>query len=492
MKSPDLLLYWNKRWAYLLVLALLPLLAFSQEPSADTQNTTEVNVRSGKDRSVIQIRRDGASFEVEHDGYITLSDDDRDVVAISAGGYLKISKSAFGSKRRIQIEADRNGNLIRKYYEGWSQKDYEPAGRAWLAEVLPEIVRSSTLGAEDRVNRIYGKGGMNAFANEVQQQLEGDYTKTAYIKLVMCKKLTDAELDQVLRLMGKEVKSDYYLASLLSDNYSVLLANPARIGSFVDASRGISSDHYMTEVLQKVVTSKQISDQHLGDILSVASSIQSDHYLSSLLIDLMQERELTSNTLSTILKVSRQIQSDHYMSEVLRKALRQDNLSSTATNELINAIGDIQSDHYAKEVILAMETNNMSQSDLVRMLDLLRREIQSDHYLGESLRHLLRKQDLQGQAYTAFLQAASSISSDNYSSEVFQSLAREKRLSDDQLSELLLATGSIQSDHYLSEVLVSVASEVRNRGEGVKAAYRTAAKNISSESYYGRAMRAID
>ena len=139
-----------------------------------------------------------------------------------------------------------------------------------------------------------------------------------------------------------------------------------------------------------------------------------------------------------------------------------------------------------------METNNMSQADLVRMLDLLRQEIQSDHYLGESLRHLLRKQDLQGQSYTAFLQAASSISSDNYSSEVFRSLAREKRLSDDQLSELLLATGSIQSDHYLSELLVSVASEVRNRGEGVKAAYRTAAKNISSESYYGRAMRAID
>ena len=473
-----------------MALALAPLFSFSQ---STTSNET-VHVRLGDNTNnhrKMQWRRNGTSFNVEYDGYVTVSDDDRDVVAISAGGYLKISKSAFGSKRRISIEADRNGNLIRKYYEGWSQKDYEPNGRAWLAEVLPEIVRSSTLGAEDRVDRIYTGGGMTAFVNEVGR-LEGDYVKTAYIKIVLCKDLQDAEVNQLIGVMGREVKSDHYLASLLKDNYVLFLASPQRVTSFVEASRSIASDHYMKEVLERVVTSDQITESQIPSVLAAASSIQSDHYLSSLLVDLMDDKELSVNTLVSLLRISEDIQSDHYLSEVLRRAADQDNLSGAAHERFLLALGKIDSDHYIKEVVLAVGDEDFSSAMMVNLLDQLRQEVQSDHYLSESLQRISREQPLSGPSYTAFLRAAASIDSDNYSSRVFRALVDDKSLSGDQLAELLLATNNIQSDHYLTEVLVDVAPLVKNQGEEVKSAYRTAAKEISSETYYGRAMRAIN
>lgn len=495
MKSPDLITHLNqsKLWVLIMGLALAPLFTFGQSTVAgnDNDGVTKISVRGSGDRSVIHVRKNGNRFEVEYDGYITLSEDDREVVAVSAGGYLKISKNAFGSKRRIVIEADRGGNLIRKYYEGWSQKDYEPNGRAWLAEVLPEIVRSTTLGAEDRVDRIYRQGGMRAFANEVDV-LEGDYVKTHYIKLVLCKELSESEISQVIDLMGRQVKSDYYLASLLKDNYQTLLNTPDQVSSFVEAARSISSDHYLTEVLQTVSASTKVSESQIPALLVAASSIQSDHYLSSLLIDLMNERELSGGTLERLLKISEDIQSDHYLSEVLREAIDQDNLSGAAFNQLVSALDEVDSDHYAKEVILALDTENMSESTLVNMLDLLRSNVQSDHYLAESLKHIMREQALQGESYSAFIRAAAGIESDSYAAGVLEDLGQEKRLSDDQLSELLLSSSHIQSDHYLTEVLTSLASQVKNAGDGVQAAYRTAAKEISSETYYGRAMRAVN
>jgi hypothetical protein len=57
---------------------------------------------------------------------------------------------------------------------------------------------------------------------------------------------------------------------------------------------------------------------------------------------------------------------------------------------------------------------------------------------------------------------------------------------------LLGAAENIDSDSYLSGVLVDVADQVRRSDDAVKEAYRKAAKKIDSESYYGRALRAIE
>ena len=122
-----------------------------------------------------------AEFDVEYEGKIQLSDDDRDIIGISPGGYFELSKSSFGASRKIKIESDGDG-LSKRYYVGWSEKEYEPEGRKWLAEVLPELVRSTTIAAESRVNRIYKKGGASALINELSL-LNSDYVSDKYFEL---------------------------------------------------------------------------------------------------------------------------------------------------------------------------------------------------------------------------------------------------------------------------------------------------------------------
>jgi hypothetical protein len=70
--------------------------------------------------------------------------------------------------------------------------------------------------------------------------------------------------------------------------------------------------------------------------------------------------------------------------------------------------------------------------------------------------------------------------------------ASSHSLNKSQLIEICKAAQNIDSDHYLTTVLTGIASQVKNSDNEVKDAYRQAAKRIDSETYYGRALRAIE
>lgn len=489
MKSPDL---FNtiRMSTLLLIFSLMSL------PVSWTQSTTSTvrafSVTEEDNKHEITIKRDGSTFNVQINGYITLSDDDRDVVAISDGGYLRISKSAFGSKRRIQIEASRSGQLTKKYFVGWRERDYEPEGRQWLSEVLPEVVRSSGVGAEDRVNRIYERGGMNALASEIGR-LESDYVKALYIELAMCKKLSQSEMNQLVRLIGEELESDHYIAELLIDNRGLFTENPQRLAFYVDACRRIDSDHYLTEVMLAVVESSQVSDEQMTKFLQASQSIQSDHYLATLLIEVLDSRQMNNSNLETVLSISQGIQSDHYITEVMTKALNSDQLTATALDRLLDNIGSIQSDHYVTEVITDLfENMRLPENINGKLLESIGNNVASDHYQATCLKSFLDRQQLSAATLNAFVETVGRINSDSYVADVMEEAADEDELTDNQLISLLKACRNINSDHYLTASLGYFADEVRTRSGNVLDTYRSVAKGINSETYYGQALRAVE
>ena len=83
------------------------------------------------------------------------------------------------------------------------------------------------------------------------------------------------------------------------------------------------------------------------------------------------------------------------------------------------------------------------------------------------------------------------IQSDHYAARVYRKLSDEN-LTEDQLISVLKSISSIQSDHSMSQALMAFASNVKGASERVKTAYRTTAKSMGSDHYYGRAVKAID
>jgi hypothetical protein len=65
-------------------------------------------------------------------------------------------------------------------------------------------------------------------------------------------------------------------------------------------------------------------------------------------------------------------------------------------------------------------------------------------------------------------------------------------LTTSQLATIIASAGNIDSDHYITEVLTKAAPKVKVGDNSLKEAYRAAARKIESETYYGRALRAIE
>ncbi|CAL2063164.1 hypothetical protein [Tenacibaculum sp. 190524A05c] len=401
----------------------------------------------------IDIKGKG-DFKIEYEGDIVLSDDDKDIVSISRGGFIEIKKSSFGKKRRVVIEAE-SGTLKKRYFVGWSEKSYEPEGKAWLAEILPEIIRNTTIGAEARVKRFYNRGGANAVLKEIER-LESDYVSSAYFSYLMDYNLNASELTRVVEIAGNQIDSDYYLAQLLQKNQRAFLGNSQTLSAYIKATRNIQSDYYMSQVLNKAVKNDEISDDQLGDLLQISKNIQSDYYLSQVLGKILDSRELNKSNMEKIMSLSNSISSDYYKSQVLKKALKKNNLSDKNYKTFISSIDDVGSDYYSSSIIEDLLKKDLDNASLTQLLDLINKNVGSDYY----------------------------------ASSLYKKLAK-KKLSEDQLIKVLDSLSNVNSSSYLSSALIAFAPNVKNASQRVKDAYMRRAKSINSDLYFGRAMKAI-
>ncbi|WP_271767311.1 hypothetical protein [Aquimarina algiphila] len=455
----------------------------------NAQNTSYA-VNYNRNKTTIKVQ-DGMfnNFSINYEGEITLSNDDKDVIAISDGGYLEIKKSAFGSKRRIVIESEANGNLNKKYFVGSSRKDFASEGKKWLSEILPEVVKTTALGAKGRVNRFYSQGGANSVFNEIRT-LKSDHVKSKYFKLVLEKNLSSNELESLLRVAGKEINSDHYLSDLLKYRQHSFFASSSLVSAYIDATKSINSDHYVTSVLSTAIEDASFSDDQVGKLFEITAGINSDHYMSQVLMKVMKKRELNDANLMLLINNSRQIASDHYKSQVLLKALDLPELSKGNYNAFLGTLRDIQSDHYITAVFSKLLDEKLDANELSGLIRLAGESVSSDHYMSQVLSKLISKQGLNGDNLDVLIGALSSVGSDHYSTVILKKLAR-KNLSESQLVSVFRGMSQISSDHYLSESLIAFAPSVNASGDNVKEAYRDACKTISSETYYGRALRAI-
>ena len=445
---------------------------------------------SGKHKST-KISFDGLNnFNIEYRGDIKLNDTDTEVVGIAPGGYLEISKTTFGSKREVIIEP-KEGKLIREYYEGRRQVDFEPDGRRWLAEILPDIVRSTGLAAESRIERFYKKGGVSAVMDEVSR-LKGSYVQSIYGKILLNKReLTKSEVASVLEELSENIDSDYYKAEMLGDVRERFLADKELTKVYFKAVENIDSDYYAASVLTKSMKDIEPDEELFETIMRSCANIGSDYYHAEVLGDALKLRELNDGTLSKIIASTREINSDYYQAQVLSDAMQRSGLSKKSYDALIEAVGNVDSDYYMAEVfdnVVERDTDEETVGAVIRILD---DKMSSDYYKSAVLAKLASHQTLSESNMEKLSMAIAHMSSSTYAAEIITKASRNRNMTKATLIALIKSCENINSDYYKADALESLADQVRSGDDEVKEAYRKAASSIGSTHYYGQAMRAI-
>ena len=453
------------------------------------RKSTSVSVKDNGKTSISVNNGFGKNFHVEFQGDIKLSEDDSDVIAISSGGYMEIKRSAFGSRRRIFIEPDGSGHLVKKYYVGGSQKGFAGEGQKWLAEILLDVVRTTTLGSEERVDRIYKKRGAYGVLKEVDF-MDSDYVKSRYLKLLLKKNLNNPDMISVLNTIGSDMDSDYHKADILKNSFHQFSSTDTRLSAFINAVSEIDSDHHKAEVLKKTIKDGNIDENQMKSMFIITKDIDSDNHKSSVLLAALGNYTLSENNVKLLASTSKSIDSDHHRAEVLKTAIYKANLPSGGLHTFLNALEGMSSDHHIDDVLSNMVSDKTLEPSTISHVLKCVAYMDSDSHQANVLKKLVQSQKLSNTNVENLVLALNRINSDSHTASVLKYVA-ELNLSGDQLLVIFDAIRRIDSDYHKAESLIRFANKIGQSDSDLVDAYRSTSSSINSDSHYRRAINAI-
>jgi len=418
------------------VLLLSPISSFSQDES-------ELNRRNNRTHTYTN-NTGVTSTELEYRGKIVFTDDEKDVKYISPGGFLKFSKRSFGNRRTINLEGESNGVIIREYFEGSKKRPFDPDGRNWMASVLPDIIRTTGIGANERVKKFYNKGGINALLNEISM-LPTNYVKRIYYDASFkIPGLKEGELVQLIEDAGENINSSYELRRVLTNN----------------------SDAFIN------------SDKALAAVLNVAADISSSYEQAKVYKHFLTETNLSSANKTLVIKNVREINSNYEKSGVLQAILK-DDLNEENVKLVITEVSFINSSYEQSKILLYLIKNQtFDDLDFEEMLKAVSK-ISSSYEQGKVLKQLVDGKKLTSAQITTVVKAAEFISSSYEQSKFLQSIIKEQNLDEQNINAVLAMTGKLSSSYEKSKVLQLILEEDNFNNSNFGAIIKAVA-NISS------------
>lgn len=350
----------------------------------------------------------GEKLSVSYSGRVDFTDDDTDVREISPGGYLKISDAAWIGRHTVEIH-ERDGQIERRYFVNGSERAYEPEGRQWLREKLPKFVRTTGIGAERRVARYLKSGGPPAVLAEISR-IDSSYVKRIYFtELLEQATLSADQYRAVLRQAGREVNSDYELASLLIGIADKIPADEPSRAAYFTAASSISSDYELRRVYSKMLDKGPVSPAILESILSNTHSIESDYELAELLRQILGQQSLDDRTRPLFFKAVSSISSDYERHRVLSASLRGTPDSATIVGAL-NRAGDIGSDYEAAQFLLEVLQKSGVEGAAREPFFTVVNRLNSTYERRRVLEAVIRKPGVSRETLLAVLKAAKDMS----------------------------------------------------------------------------------
>ncbi len=428
-------------------IALLAMFITVHEAQAQRSSTT-ISERDG--RWTYTSKRGSSRLEVDYEGRVEFTDDDKAIKSISRGGWFRVRSTSFGNRREITAEPDTDGTIVYEYYEGRRKQDFDAEGKKWLADVLLEVIRTTGIGAEARVARFYKSGGVDNVLEEVDN-IRNDYVSHIYLQeLLDTDGLKDDELVKIAGYVPRELDSDHYITEVFKDYGDLFLKNDKTTDAFLTAIRRMDSDHYVSIILKRTLR-EDLSEAMLAKVLDAAGDMGSDHYKSGIVKELIDRRDFKEGMVKQVLEYSNDM-SDHYKSGILNKMLRNRQIKSEYFDDVLKSADDM-SDHYRNNILnYLLDNEDLSSNDFDTILDMV--DDMSDHYSSNTLSKLMSKQKLKAEDYDKVLQRVGNLS-DHYTTNIVKRMLNYDDLSGKHIDEIISLTRSM-SDHYKTNIIKEV------------------------------------
>ena len=370
----------------------------------EANKTAKLRKDAGDNREHFYKSKDSFSaYEIEYKGKITVSDNDKNVEAISPNGYLKITKSSFGNSRKIEIVSDNKGNLTKKYFDGKKEMTFEEEGQEWLDEILIDVINKTGIGGTDRILRIYEQGGVNAILNQIEDlkgtgaysyykstnhalfyfesvEYSGFNVKYLYYKtLVNDIDLNKEELVKVLKALP-EITSNSTKGTLLRTILGKYELDSYSMEKFLDATETLSYNTERGNTLRAFIKKYPITIENSDEFFDVIEGMSVNPEKGNVIKPLLASQKLDKKVLSELIEVVDDFVSNSERAAIYRVLVPLVVGDDDLTIQLIMATKNL-SDSYRllREEVLeyiakgeVVTDKNLSKSAVLNMLDIAR------------------------------------------------------------------------------------------------------------------------
>jgi hypothetical protein len=289
--------------------------------------------------------------ELYYDGKIALTEDLKDIKSISPNGYLKYMRSVNNDTRRLEITSDAQGNLSHTYTENGKKMAYEPAGRAWLQQIMPDLMANTGIGVEELVKNTYQKAGAKGVLSEAEK-VNSQHGKMRFINhLLQQPNLKPADVKQSLQFVDRHVNSDYERRKVLGSVSPANLSDKEVVSSYLQVSNKINSDYERRKALLHLLETPNLSNESMAMALEQAGKIASDYEKSKVLQQLAAKPDFIKNNYKPAFAIIDKISSDYEKSKSINFILKGQSLSHTQYKELLPVVSRIGSDYEKSKVL---------------------------------------------------------------------------------------------------------------------------------------------
>jgi hypothetical protein len=236
-----------------------------------------------KGHGTMVVKSDNYIEEVSWDGKTRLSDDEKSIIEITPGGYLKFREN----DTTLKAESNLQGEITYTLYNGRENLSLNDSGRRFVAVVLQKMIAMGFY-SEGRAERIYKKGGARALLEELPR-LRMDNAKGPYVDLLFkSDSLTKDEMSSLIKLMdesGNDMERQNFLARFTRDRLKDSALAKIWLGSVDHLPADFEKQNLLTRFIGQGPVEAEIYDSLLATIGHLGADFEKQDLLTKLMKD---------------------------------------------------------------------------------------------------------------------------------------------------------------------------------------------------------------
>jgi hypothetical protein len=289
--------------------AILSVIILNGLITCETRNSATSSSSARNPEHTITVDDSSSSLKIEYSGQVTFNDDGTAIEGISPEGWVEYSHNG----KKVIAEGDSSGNIVYQLYEeGKKIAIDDNIGKALLAEASKEMVENG-LGTNDRVERLYKKGGSGLVLSEAAKMRAG-VAKMVYINYLAKNKaivsLTDPQSISTYLDVVQSINTDMDKSDLLQIIIAETLIPKENFDKLLAVTRGISSEVERMKVYRKLAEKNITSEDQWIKLINETINISSEADRKNLLVEFAGKMNKTEKTKAAYLKAVKTISSE--------------------------------------------------------------------------------------------------------------------------------------------------------------------------------------